>query len=64
MPRGHLQGVRPTNTVELGKMSFNQVQAANTTFMRENVVTLRVLEHELGAKNAWLLPVPSRYVRY
>ena len=45
-------------------MSFNQVQAANTTFMRENVVTLRVLEHELGAKNAWLLPVPSRYVRY
>ena len=32
--------------------------------MRENVVTLRVLENELGAKNAWLLPVPSYYVRH
>lgn len=40
------------------------VQAANTTFMRENVVALRVLEDELGAKNAWLLPVPSFYLRY
>jgi hypothetical protein len=43
---------------------LTEVQTANTTFMRENVVALRVLEHELGAKNAWLLPVPSYYVRY
>lgn len=43
---------------------LTEVQIANTTFMRENDVALRVLERELGEKNAWLLPVPSYYVRY
>ncbi len=43
---------------------LTEVQIANTTFMRENVVALRVLEDELGAKNAWMLPVPSYHVPY